>query len=422
MEVYFDDVTVTQTKSNLIQYNEYYPFGQQTAGSWTRENTLDNNFLANGGTELNKTSNLYDLDYRNYDQILGRMNGVDPLTTKYASLTPYNFSFNDPVTFTDPSGADPFDDWLEEFHELETWFNNTMPSTVMDPGGGGGYGSGAYYGSVMGGYGVMAGSYSVPRAGWGPSGEYGSTTIDINWSELKDGAYFFGFTRGYLTSFNYLSEREIRSLGSAYTKALVGGDKGPIVSDYTGGPRLWGNTEGTFFTTDPTIRVISVKLGPHHFAPSGLQNLIPVWGAGRQSIYWFNQNDASRALFYGALAVTDIAMVKAIITSLGKLATTAMASIGLRGASQVGYTFTKSTAAHLASRPYMNSPLLIEEIMASGKGIPDATFKGGMNWKVPGVLGQNLQSEMGASVTQGVWELGINPTTKEIYHFVFKSH
>ena len=50
MEVYFDDVTVTQTKSNLIQYNarppklqrrrEYYPFGQQTAGSWTRENSL----------------------------------------------------------------------------------------------------------------------------------------------------------------------------------------------------------------------------------------------------------------------------------------------------------------------------------------------------------------------------------------------
>ena len=150
--VYFDDYNIKHVKSRLIQGNEYYPFGLQTAGSWTRENTLDNNFLANGGTELNKTSNLYDLEYRNYDQVLGRMNGVDPMTTKYASLTPYNFSFNDPVTFTDVSGADPHDDWLEEQRALESWFNNTMPPP-MDPGGGG-FGSSGYYGSVMGGYGA----------------------------------------------------------------------------------------------------------------------------------------------------------------------------------------------------------------------------------------------------------------------------
>jgi hypothetical protein len=32
----------------------------------------------------------------------------------------------------------------------------------------------------------------------------------------------------------------------------------------------------------------------------------------------------------------------------------------------------------------MKSPLTIQEIMSTGKGIPDATFKGGMNYKVPG--------------------------------------
>ena len=72
VEVYFDDVVVTQTKSNIIQSNEYYPYGLQTANSWTREYTLDNNFLYNGGTELNKTSGVYDLYYRNYDPALGR--------------------------------------------------------------------------------------------------------------------------------------------------------------------------------------------------------------------------------------------------------------------------------------------------------------------------------------------------------------
>ncbi len=89
-----------------MRSNEYYPFGLQTANSWTRDGST-NNYLANGGTELNATSQLYDLDYRNYDPILGRLNQVDPLADKYGSLSPYHFSFNNPVTYTDPSGADP---------------------------------------------------------------------------------------------------------------------------------------------------------------------------------------------------------------------------------------------------------------------------------------------------------------------------
>jgi len=107
VDVYFDDIVMTHTKGNVVQYNEYYPFGLQTANSWTRENNTGNNFLANGSTELNTTSNLYDLQYRNYDPVLGRMNQVDPMATKYASLTPYNFSFNDPVFYNDRNGADP---------------------------------------------------------------------------------------------------------------------------------------------------------------------------------------------------------------------------------------------------------------------------------------------------------------------------
>ncbi|MCZ8215968.1 MAG: polymorphic toxin type 44 domain-containing protein [Cyclobacteriaceae bacterium] len=88
------------------EHNEYYPCGMQTANSWTRENTTGNSFLYNEGSELNTTSGYYDLPYRTYDPVLGRMNGVDPLASKYASLTPYNYSNNDPVFYTDPSGAE----------------------------------------------------------------------------------------------------------------------------------------------------------------------------------------------------------------------------------------------------------------------------------------------------------------------------
>ena len=78
----------------------------QTANSWTRAGTT-NNFLANGGTELNPVTQVYDLDFRNYDPALGRLNQVDPMADKYSSLSPYHYSFNNPARFNDPSGLEP---------------------------------------------------------------------------------------------------------------------------------------------------------------------------------------------------------------------------------------------------------------------------------------------------------------------------
>jgi hypothetical protein len=37
---------------------------------------------------------------------------VDPLAAKYASLSPYNYAFNNPVSLNDPTGADPYIDAL----------------------------------------------------------------------------------------------------------------------------------------------------------------------------------------------------------------------------------------------------------------------------------------------------------------------
>jgi RHS repeat-associated protein len=109
-DVYFDDVKMTYTPSNILQSNEYYPFGLQTASSWTRDNTVTNNFLANGGTELNTTSALYDLQYRNYDAALGRFHQVDPLADMYGSHSVYHYSYNNPVSYNDRNGA-----WSDEF-------------------------------------------------------------------------------------------------------------------------------------------------------------------------------------------------------------------------------------------------------------------------------------------------------------------
>ena len=85
----------------------YYPFGLQHSTSWTRISDLKNNFLYNAGAELNEQTQNYEMFYRHYDPALGRMNGIDPVAAKYSSLTPYNYSFNDPIAFNDPMGDDP---------------------------------------------------------------------------------------------------------------------------------------------------------------------------------------------------------------------------------------------------------------------------------------------------------------------------
>ena len=104
--VYFDDFKVTHTKTNVIQYNEYYPFGLQTANSWTRENA-SNNYLYNGGSELNTNSGWYETFFRGYDAALGRFLQVDPLAHMSGGHSPYNYAFNNPVLFNDPNGDYP---------------------------------------------------------------------------------------------------------------------------------------------------------------------------------------------------------------------------------------------------------------------------------------------------------------------------
>jgi|GEM_PF-5689280 len=106
-DIYFDNVTMRYKAGPVLQQNEYYPFGLQTSGSWTRASAVANEFLANGGTELNPTTGVYDLDFRNYDPALARMNQVDPMADKYSSHSPYNYAFNSPIVFNDPNGADP---------------------------------------------------------------------------------------------------------------------------------------------------------------------------------------------------------------------------------------------------------------------------------------------------------------------------
>jgi len=76
------------------------------------------------------------------------------------------------------------------------------------------------------------------------------------------------------------------------------------------------------------------------------------------------------------------------------------------------YTFTKTVLNNAASRPYIQSPMTIKEIIASGRGVPDpGGVSGALRYDIPGAF----------NGSQGRWELVVNPATKTVYHFLFTS-
>jgi RHS repeat-associated protein len=50
--------------------------------------------------------NMTAMDYRQYDNALGRFNSIDVMSEKFPSTSPYSFSVNNPILLNDPSGKD----------------------------------------------------------------------------------------------------------------------------------------------------------------------------------------------------------------------------------------------------------------------------------------------------------------------------
>ena len=99
----------TIAQSEIIKENNYYPFGLKHKGyndvTQSTGNSVANKFGYNG-VELEEALGLdmYETGYRQYDPALGRFFTIDPLTEVVPAINPYQFSFNNPVYFSDPSG------------------------------------------------------------------------------------------------------------------------------------------------------------------------------------------------------------------------------------------------------------------------------------------------------------------------------
>ena len=106
----------TSNEVEVIDQNDYYPFGLnfvQASEFSAVGSPLNYKF---GGKELQE-SGMYDFEARNYMPDVARWFGSDPLAELAPNLSPYRYAFNNPISFTDPTGmyeGDGGGDWDEE--------------------------------------------------------------------------------------------------------------------------------------------------------------------------------------------------------------------------------------------------------------------------------------------------------------------
>ena len=92
-------------KIDVLATNDYYPFGLEhgKAGTTVESSNLGENYKFNG-VELENSTGLYEMDFRQYDPTLGRFTSVDQLAEERYSVSTYNFAQNNPVLRIDPLG------------------------------------------------------------------------------------------------------------------------------------------------------------------------------------------------------------------------------------------------------------------------------------------------------------------------------
>lgn len=94
-------------KWSVEQVNHYYPFG----GLFMEGTAVSNQAYKYNGKELDRMHGLdwYDYSARHYDAALGIFTTMDPMAELFYNRAPYSYTFNNPLRFTDPSGAIPVD-------------------------------------------------------------------------------------------------------------------------------------------------------------------------------------------------------------------------------------------------------------------------------------------------------------------------
>ncbi|WP_317038849.1 RHS repeat-associated core domain-containing protein [Chryseobacterium sp. Leaf405] len=121
--------------AEVLQENNYYPFGLKHEGYNPTQGNLSYQYKYNG-VELQQESGMYAMDWRHYMPELGRWNGMDQLSEKYYSTSPYAYVLNNVINRFDPDGrlsqAQTDYVWNNSGQGVTSWSFNNDGSPKMD--------------------------------------------------------------------------------------------------------------------------------------------------------------------------------------------------------------------------------------------------------------------------------------------------
>ncbi|UOB19000.1 DUF6443 domain-containing protein [Abyssalbus ytuae] len=128
---------VISANAEIIEENNYYPFGLQHKGYNNVINGTHHPYTYNGKEVQEELGvNWHDFDTRNYDVALGRWMNIDPLAEEMTRFSPYTFAFDNPIYFIDPDGMMPIGlgqmDEEKNFDFSNIDGPNYIASTVVD--------------------------------------------------------------------------------------------------------------------------------------------------------------------------------------------------------------------------------------------------------------------------------------------------
>jgi len=92
--------------AEVFEENNYYAFGLKHSAGIAPTANAAYNYQYNG-KELQKETGWSDYGARMYMSDIGRWGVIDPLAEQMRRHSPYNYAFNNPVSFTDPDGRKP---------------------------------------------------------------------------------------------------------------------------------------------------------------------------------------------------------------------------------------------------------------------------------------------------------------------------
>ncbi len=103
---YIDNVSAKTGTLEIIEENNYYPFGLKHKGYNNVVNGTQNNFKTYNGKEFDQSLNMntFDLGARHMDPALGRFMVIDPMADFVNNQSPYAMADNNPIANVDEYG------------------------------------------------------------------------------------------------------------------------------------------------------------------------------------------------------------------------------------------------------------------------------------------------------------------------------